>query len=112
MQFTSLISLLAAFAVSASAANIHVNYYTDGGCSSYASSPPNVPTNGISCYNWNWTGANSANIADCNGFRQCSCLFFTQDNCQGAVQSVTYGGNNCASNWGHGFVSFRCQGLN
>jgi len=109
MQFLTLVSLLGA--TLATAANIQVNYYTDGGCTAYASTPPNTPTNG-GCYNWQWTGSNSANIANCNGFRQCTCLFYTQPNCGGAVEAAQYGGNNCASNWGAGFVSFRCQGVN
>jgi hypothetical protein len=106
MQLTSIVSLMAALAASASAAGIHINYYTDGGCSNYASSPPNVPIDG-GCYNWQWNGANSANIANCD-YKECWCTFYTQPNCQGAAQALTYSGDNCASNWGQGYVSFKC----
>ena len=88
--------------------DLQINYYTDGGCSSFASSPPN-PFTDNSCYNWQISGTNSANIANCDGFSTCDCSFYTQPNCGGASQSASFGGNNCASNWGQGFSSFKCQ---
>lgn len=89
---------------------IQVNYYYDGGCSDFAVSPPNVPNalgSGDS-YGYQWTYSNSANVANCDGYLVCVCLFYTGPNLEGSVQVADYGGHNCASDWGVGFQSFQC----
>ncbi|KUJ07552.1 uncharacterized protein LY89DRAFT_789630 [Mollisia scopiformis] len=92
----------------ASAGSIHINYYTDGGCSDYLVSPPNVPTDG-SCYTYQYGGTNSANIANCNGFGGCYCDFYEYSNCEGLSEPAgTPDGPDCASNYGIGFASFQC----
>lgn len=102
------LSLILAFVVTtATAAELKVNYYSDGECTAYILSlHPGVS---FGCYDYNWQGSNSANIADCtypNGV--CACTFYTQAGCKGASQSVDYPNNNCASNYGHGFLSMKC----
>ncbi len=67
----------------------------DGGCTDYASSPPNVPTDN-SCYNWNWGGSNSANIGQCGDDALCECAFFAKDGCQGSSKKAS-DGDSCAS---------------
>jgi hypothetical protein len=103
----SLSFTLALLISAATAAELKVNYYSDGGCSDYILSlHPGVS---YGCYDYNWQGSNSANIADCtypNGV--CVCTFYTQAGCKGASQSVDYPNNNCASNYGHGFLSMKC----
>lgn len=91
------------------AADIQVNYYSDGGCANWLVDV--YPFDG-SCYGYKWSGTNSANIAACSapeGYN-CACTFWTQDDCTGAAQIVTYGQGqeHCASNWGQGFVSMQC----
>ncbi|KAJ6133954.1 hypothetical protein N7523_000276 [Penicillium sp. IBT 18751x] len=89
------------------AATLQVNYYSDGGCSDYLTEI--YPSTDGTCYGYDWTGMNSANIARCtfpNG--DCYCTFYTQANCKGAAQTVSYPNDNCASNYGHGFVSMKC----
>jgi hypothetical protein len=100
--------VIATFITAATAATLKVNYYSDGGCSNYMTSL--TPTTDYYCYDYVWTGSNSANIADCtfpNG--KCLCTFYTQPHCKGAQQTVVYGADNCASNWGRGFYSMRCS---
>jgi hypothetical protein len=92
-------------AISTTARSFQVNYYYDGGCSDYASQAPNVPNNAI--YNWSWGGSGSANIANCDGYDICYCIFYTQPNGGGSRFEVDYG--VCASNWPNGFKSFVCQ---
>ncbi|KAI2779082.1 hypothetical protein F4815DRAFT_475103 [Daldinia loculata] len=59
-----------------------INYYTDGGCSSFlvAVFPP---TDG-SCYDYSYSGDSSANIANCDasGDSSCYCNFYAQSGCQ------------------------------
>ncbi|KAK3990436.1 hypothetical protein QBC44DRAFT_307542 [Cladorrhinum sp. PSN332] len=102
MKPTTLITILAPLVN-----GIQVNYYWDGGCGDFALDIPNVPSG--SCYNYAWSNTNSALVASCEGYRTCSCTFYTQDNCGGPAQSRSIGGG-CASNWGWGFRSFRCVG--
>ncbi|KAI1206001.1 uncharacterized protein F4807DRAFT_464009 [Annulohypoxylon truncatum] len=100
MKFTAVLSLATA------ATAIQVNYYTDGGCTQFNTSPPNVPTDG-SCYQYQFSGTNSANVANCD-HSVCECIFYTGANCQGAQDVAISPGDNCASNYGPGFQSFRC----
>ncbi|KAK4609437.1 hypothetical protein CLAFUW4_14604 [Fulvia fulva] len=68
----------------ATASSMKVQYYTDGGCTSYA--VETYPFANWDCYNYSWGGSNSANIAACNPDYQggiCSCTFFTSSNCGG-----------------------------
>ncbi|KAI2629347.1 hypothetical protein GGS26DRAFT_592014 [Hypomontagnella submonticulosa] len=104
MKSFALVSLLACLGSA-----IQVNYYKDGGCSDYATSIKNVPSDG-SCYNYEWNGSNSANIANCD-WPNCECIFFTDGNCQNPKYSAVWGSDNCASNWGGGFHSFTCIGF-
>ncbi|KAI1657997.1 hypothetical protein F4813DRAFT_389261 [Daldinia decipiens] len=85
-----------------------INYYTDGGCSSYLTSV--FPSTDGSCYGYSYNGDNSANIANCDapGGYTCYCTFYAQSGCQGASQTVAYNSGNCASNYGHGFLSMEC----
>ncbi|KAK6957706.1 hypothetical protein Daesc_000494 [Daldinia eschscholtzii] len=86
-----------------------VNYYTDGGCTAYLVSI--FPFTDGSCYDYSYTGDNSANIANCDasGGSTCHCTFYAQSGCQGAAQSIAYNSGNCASNYGHGFLSMKCS---
>ncbi|KAI1101328.1 hypothetical protein F4804DRAFT_13936 [Jackrogersella minutella] len=100
MKFTVALSLATA------AAAVQINYYSDGGCSQYITSPPSVPTDG-SCYQYQFGGTNSANIADCD-HSICECIFYTGANCQGAQDVAISPGDNCASDYGSGLQSFQC----
>ena len=99
------------------AANIQVNYYTDGGCSDYATSIEYSDTWDSGCYNYQWDGSNSANIAGCPSGDPCECYFWPEENCQGQAQgyvtsvplSINPSATNCASNWGVGWSSMRCD---
>ncbi|KAI0184034.1 hypothetical protein EV127DRAFT_486564 [Xylaria flabelliformis] len=122
MRFIALSALLATGALAAVAelnstsneelaardSGFKVNYYTDGGCTAYLLSL--FPFTDGSCYGYQYTGENSANIANCDApsGATCLCTFFVQDNCEGAAQSVSYNGENCASNFGRGFQSMSC----
>jgi hypothetical protein len=99
---------IATFVVSAALASaIQINYYSDGGCSNYLVSPPNVPTDG-SCYDYQFGGTNSANIANCD-YNACYCIFYVNSGCVGLQEPTSVpSGSNCASNYGSGFSSFRC----
>ncbi|KAI2624160.1 hypothetical protein GGR54DRAFT_638039 [Hypoxylon sp. NC1633] len=85
-----------------------VNYYTDGGCTDYLVSI--FPFTDDSCYGYQYTGDNSANIVNCDApaGSDCVCTFYVQDDCLGAGQSVGYSGADCTSNFGRGFLSMRC----
>ncbi|KAI8959012.1 hypothetical protein F5Y11DRAFT_334438 [Daldinia sp. FL1419] len=83
-----------------------VNYYTDGGCTAYLVSI--FPSTDGSCYDYSYTGDNSANIANCDS-SNCQCTFYAQSGCQGAAQTISYNSGNCASNYGHGFLSMKCS---
>ena len=98
--FTSIIT-------AATAADIQVNYYSDGGCADYMLAIH--PSTDFACYDYQWTGSNSVNIASTtfpNG--DTVCTFYTQSGCSGASQTIVYPNNNCASNYGHGFESMKC----
>ncbi|OIW30098.1 hypothetical protein CONLIGDRAFT_680882 [Coniochaeta ligniaria NRRL 30616] len=105
----SLSFIFAFFITAATAAyDLKVNYYSDGGCSDWILSLH--PGYGNDCYDYNWPGVNSANIANCiYPDAYCVCKFYTQAACTGAVQTTVYPDNNCASNWGHGFLSMKCH---
>jgi len=104
----SILYLLAA-AGRAAAGAVKVNYYSDGGCSAFMVSI--WPFDTMSCYNWQWTGSNSANIAGCPTGGSCYCQFYQAANCQGGAHSAVQVpfGPSCASNWGYGFQSMRCN---
>ncbi|KAL5338889.1 hypothetical protein BJX70DRAFT_365424 [Aspergillus crustosus] len=106
MHFLTTTAALLATLTSVSA-SIQVNYYSDGGCSDYLLSLYNVP-NSDTCYDYAWGDQNSANIAACGNKNTCYCTFYTESYCKGVSQALTYGKDNCASNYGHGFKSFRC----
>lgn len=64
-----------------------------------------------SCYNYNWTGQNSAALVKStfpNGTPVCT--YYTGKGCTGAqiTEVGAWPKPNCASNWGHGFVSLKC----
>jgi hypothetical protein len=103
-------AILLASATAVLGQTISVNYYTDGGCTQWASTAPDVPFQ--SNYNWHTDGVNSANIAECT-YSYCICTFYTQPNSGGAQQSVSNNGYDgypsCASNWSEGFASFWCS---
>lgn len=93
----------------ATASSMKVQYYTDGGCTSYA--VETYPFANWDCYNYSWGGSNSANIAACNPDYQggiCSCTFFTSSNCGGQGHTAEWRYSNCASNWGAGYKSMSC----
>ncbi|KAH8726477.1 hypothetical protein GQ44DRAFT_771242 [Phaeosphaeriaceae sp. PMI808] len=111
MHFYSVVSLLTTAAL-VSSETLKVNYYKDGGCSKYLVSV-NPGWNG--CYNYQYSEMNSANIANCDkSFRGCVCYFYAEANCKGGAgtwvtTTGSYGNDNCASNWGKGFKSMRCD---
>ncbi|KAH7399317.1 hypothetical protein BKA66DRAFT_565400 [Pyrenochaeta sp. MPI-SDFR-AT-0127] len=109
MRFITAITLLST-ATSVCGWTLKVNYYKDGGCKDYLVSV-NPGWNG--CYNYQYNEMNSANIADCDGsFAGCTCRFFTEKNCKGGAWTTatgSFGWDNCASNWGSGFKSMRCD---
>ncbi|EME77466.1 uncharacterized protein MYCFIDRAFT_184224 [Pseudocercospora fijiensis CIRAD86] len=86
-----------------------VQYYYDGGCSSYA--VEFWPSQNGDCYNYEYGNTNSANIVWAD-YNSAFCSFFTQSNCQGSAHSACLGwgctSGNCASNWGSGFKSVQC----
>ena len=61
--------------VSARDSGYKINYYTDGGCTDYLVSI--FPSTDGSCYDYSYTGDNSANIANCDG-SNCQCTFYNQ----------------------------------
>ena len=88
-----------------------IQYYKDGGCTDYAIEfkPPMDGT----CWNYQWGGTHSANIAACTPLRYgCYCTFYQEADCSGGKWTVSVagsGGKNCASNWaGGGFKSMQC----
>lgn len=102
--------LPAAAALGANAYGLQVNYFSDGGCQDYilAIYPP--PDG--SCYDYNWKGQNSVALAEStypHGVPVCT--YYTGEKCTGAYQTEVgaWPKKNCASNWGHGFVSLRCH---
>ena len=110
----ALVSLI----TTAAAYELKVNYYSDGGCEDYILSlNPTVDwgQNPTTCYDYEWNGINSANIANCQdpaGGQNCYCVFYTEPGCEGnwgVGKSDWYDGDNCASNWGQGFKSMVCQ---
>src|SRR6266699_2547802 len=100
MSIMKTMAIFSSFA-SLGLAAFQVNYYYDGGCSQYAATPPNVQLD-ESCYNYQWTNMNSANIAACDD-EYCSCCFYADGNCRGDCIPVNWAGSDCASNWGPGF---------
>jgi len=109
MQFSLLTLSAILAAASPIAAQLKVNYYTDGGCSQFRTSLYPFP-NG-QCFDFEYSQSPSANIADCAGYKTCRCDFYVHAYCQGGVDSVTYNtGDNCASNFPYGFKSMKCWG--
>lgn len=94
------------------ASSIKVNYYSDGGCNDYMISIS--PSDNGKCYTYNWRGQNSVGIAECHASLGCYCDFYTEENCKGNKVYKEYQdrGGWCASNWGHGFLSMKCNALN
>ena len=82
MRSTPLLLPLSCLAI-VLADDIKVQYYTDGGCTSYA--VEFHPFTNWACYNYTWGGSNSANIAACKTDYQggiCSCNFYKSSNCK------------------------------
>ncbi len=79
----------------------------DGGCADYNDSPPYVPTDD-SCYSWEISGTNSANIGYCAKHKRCTCVFYTETACGGNTYVAVWKDFNCVSRWGYGFKSFSC----
>jgi hypothetical protein len=86
---------------------MQVDYYWDDKCSQYALGIKNPPNGGI--FGYQYTNTNSANVANCSGgANYCYCYFYTEANGAGTSDYAVWGGNNCASNPGAGFQSFKC----
>ena len=100
----SIIFTLSLLATLASTYSIKVQHYYDGGCTSYATEF--WPFTNFACYDYQWGGANSANIAWTDAARGAVCTYYAEGGCRGAEQ--TRRGGDCASNWGGGFKSVRC----
>ena len=89
------------------AATVQVNYHPDVGCSIYLTEI--YPSTYGACYGHDWTGTNGANIAKCTFPQGVGVYtFYIQAGCKGAAQTVAYTKDNCASNYGQGFVSMEC----
>ncbi|KAB8234040.1 uncharacterized protein BDW43DRAFT_310713 [Aspergillus alliaceus] len=99
--------ILASVITAVSAAELKVNYYSDGGCTNYLTSiwPGDVGR----CYDYDYTNTNSANIANCNGYQLCTCSFYSEKGCKGKEEYRI--GSSCASNWGTGWASMKCSGI-
>jgi hypothetical protein len=84
---------------------LRVQYYTDGGCTEYLTSIEPIQS---SCYQYQYTGANSANIVqqDGSGNQNPLCYFFSGPDCTGSWESVE--NDACASNYGVGWQSMDC----
>jgi hypothetical protein len=92
-----------------------IQYYWDGGCSSFAGDREVDDFESGNCQPWYISGTWSANIADCFdtfGLRGCQCTFYTTDDCSGSPYNTGFvpeGVNpNCVGNGGNGFRSFNC----
>jgi hypothetical protein len=89
------------------AADIKVNYFSDGGCQDYILTIE--PSTDWSCYDYEWSAQNSVGVASSsfpNGTPVC--IYYTGAHCTGASQTKSGVRNNCASNYGHGFLSMSC----
>ncbi|EHK21132.1 uncharacterized protein TRIVIDRAFT_153055 [Trichoderma virens Gv29-8] len=100
----------ALFSALAAASNIQVNYYSDGGCANYLTAVNPFTNN--NCYNYDYTGTNSALIADCSFANGCACTLYSNCDCNGSTHTIgtrtNDGSAHCASAWGVGFKSMRC----
>lgn len=108
VTFSSLQSLTLSVLLSSTLAvgqSIQVNYYWDGGCEDFALALPNPPQ---IIFDYTYTGTNSENIANCD-YDYCNCQFYVEPNAVGVPIQLSWGGDNCASNWGGGFQSFHCE---
>ncbi|KAL4910985.1 hypothetical protein BDW74DRAFT_172438 [Aspergillus multicolor] len=106
MKLPHLLSALTVI-TAVSAYELKVNYYSDGGCSDYLVSVwPSVVGD---CYDYDYSGTNSANIADCKDFYACGCTFYQEKGCTGTESSPLTG--SCKSNWGGGWKSMKCSGI-
>ncbi|KAL4862329.1 hypothetical protein BDV12DRAFT_203156 [Aspergillus spectabilis] len=99
--------LLASALTLTSAYELKVNYYSDGGCQNYLTSFWPYDTN--KCYDYDYSGTNSALIADCKQYGLCECTYYSEKGCQG-TQSSAGGTGTCRSNWGSGWKSVKCTG--
>ncbi|KAF7588702.1 hypothetical protein BBP40_005302 [Aspergillus hancockii] len=99
--------ILTSVITSVSAAQLKVNYYSDGGCTNYLTSI--YPGNVQDCYDYDYSGTNSANIANCDGYQLCTCYFYSEKGCKG--KEVWQPSYSCASNWGTGWASMKCAGV-
>ncbi|KAL2850178.1 hypothetical protein BJY01DRAFT_245643 [Aspergillus pseudoustus] len=106
MKLGSLL-LLSALTAATTAYELKVNYYSDGGCENYVTSL--WPGDRDECYDYDYSGTNSALIADCKQYGLCSCTYYSEKGCTGTSKG---GGTAvCASNWGVGWKSMKCTGL-
>ncbi|RYP20882.1 hypothetical protein DL765_002532 [Monosporascus sp. GIB2] len=112
MQLITFFAILgAAGSAAAGSRDAKIQYYYDGGCSNYAVEF-NVPSS--TCYNYDWTNSNSANIASCDSmYKDCTCKFYEEKDCKGTLRTAQNDGpfGNCASNWGKGFKSVICRNV-
>jgi hypothetical protein len=89
---------------------LNAQYYTDSGCLDYLVRIE--PFDDNECYDFQYTGAESANIVQYNpndaGGPRPYCAFFSQPGCQGGDQFAEW--EDCVSAAGNGgqFVSMRC----
>ncbi|KAL3444412.1 hypothetical protein BJX65DRAFT_310993 [Aspergillus insuetus] len=106
---TTLLAATAALASTATAIDfqLKVNYYSDGGCTDYVTSI--WPHSNGDCYDYDYGGTNSANIANCDGFQLCDCTYYAEKGCTG--KELQRFGGSCASNWGAGWKSMSCRGI-
>ncbi|KAL4882994.1 hypothetical protein BJY04DRAFT_185526 [Aspergillus karnatakaensis] len=102
----ALLPLLSALTTSVLAFELKVNYYSDGGCDNYLTSI--WPYDNDECYDYDYSGTNSALIADCKGYLGCTCTFYQEKGCQGTQSQF---GTACKSNWGGGWKSMKCTGF-
>ncbi|KAJ0426180.1 hypothetical protein BJY00DRAFT_307679 [Aspergillus carlsbadensis] len=105
---STLLASLLALTAGTTAYELKVNYYSDGGCDDYVLSfwPGDIGD----CYNYDYGGTNSALIADCKDYGLCDCTYYAERDCQGLSKMA--GTGECASNWGGGWKSLKCRGIN
>jgi hypothetical protein len=80
-------------------------YYTDGGCTEFLTSFDPFTNGG--CFQFQFTGANSANIVSGTDNGLLSCTWFEGENCSGHSETKTPA-DECASNFGGGWQSVSC----
>lgn len=101
---------LTLFSALAAASNIQVNYYSDGGCAITLTAV--YPFTNNNCYNYDYTGINSALIANCSFAIGYICTLYSNYDCNGFTHTIGIRTNDdsahYASAWGVGFRSMRC----